>query len=93
MYTDLEAIVAQLTGKGKKGKAVDDGFRTTEQLMHETGLTREKILNMLHVLSQADRLESKKIETENIFGARQKTPAYRVKTVTKNGAKKTTKKS
>ena len=55
-----------------------NGFKTTKELMRQTGYSHKQVLQRLHTLDDEGRLEASDVITTNISGRGQSVPAYRL---------------
>ena len=57
-----------------------NGFKTSRELMEQTGYTLKEVLRRLHRLDDQGRLEADNVLIKNISGRGQSVPAYRLVT-------------
>jgi len=67
----MDALESNIPGR-------PDGFRTARELMRDTGLHHNQILERLRILKEDDRLQVQKIAIENLVGTKQMVPAYKL---------------
>ena len=78
-----DLVKALVKARESKDDGTGSGFKTTKQLIKETGWTKRKVLEHLHNLKDDGRLEVGTIAVENLAGQWQPVSAYRLR---QNGA-------